>query len=211
MDKIIVKWLGHSCFKLTCGDWTAVIDPYENKSVPGLKNIEESAIAVFSSHDHYDHNATGLVRQIRMYAPAPVITKVESFHDNAHGALRGKNTIHIFEYGGMRLAHFGDLGHTLTQEQIDLLGKVDIALIPVGGFYTINAVQAKEVIDQIEAKIVVPMHYKTDSFGFGNIANIKEFTDLCDNVVYIDSDTLEIDKNTPAQTAVLWPSLAEKA
>ena len=153
MNKITVQWIGHACFKLTFGDWTCVIDPYENGSVPGLGNVEASAIEVFCSHGHHDHNAAHLVKQIKMAAPAPQITTVETFHDDAEGEKRGKNTIHVFEYGGLTLAHFGDLGHVLTEEQTEEIGPVDIALLPVGGFYTIDPQQAREVAEQVEARV----------------------------------------------------------
>ena len=203
MKKITVQWLGHSCFKLTFGDYTVVIDPYEDGSVPGLLPIQASAIDVLCSHSHHDHGAKNVVKQLRMYAPRPQIIQVKTFHDNECGVKRGENIVHVFDHEGLRIAHFGDLGHLLTAEQIQEIGTLDAALIPVGGFYTINAKTAKEVAKQTGARVVIPMHYKTKDFGFDVIAPLKEFTDLCDDVVYYDTDTIEITQATPKQTAVL--------
>lgn len=211
MNKITVQWIGHSCFKLTFGDWTCVIDPYENGSVPGLNDVQASAMEVFSSHNHHDHNATDLVKQVKMCAPAPQITKVETFHDDAGGAKRGKNTVHVFEYGGMTLAHFGDLGHVLTEEQREEIGPVDIALLPVGGFYTVNAKQAREVADLVEARVVIPMHYRTEKFGFDAIADLEDFISQYEDIKFAGTDTVEfvLDKEEP-EVIVLVPSAVKK-
>ena len=210
MKNIIVQWLGHACYKLTFGEWTCVVDPYENGSVPGIDDLQVSALEVFCSHGHHDHNAAHLVKQPRMFAPAPQITEVETFHDDANGTKRGTNIVRVFEYEGLTLAHFGDLGHILTEEQAEAIGPVDVALIPVGGFYTIDPQQALEVAQQVEAKVVIPMHYRTEDFGFDVIAHINDFTSLCENVVFTDEDTIVIDENTPEMTAVLKPHFIKK-
>lgn len=190
MKKVTIQWLGHSCFKLTWDDWSAVLDPYQDGSVPGLDNLQVSAIDVFCSHGHYDHGAAEVVKQIKMAAPAPKITRVNSFHDNENGAKRGENIIRVFDFDGFKVAHFGDLGHILNDEQISRIGNVDVALLPVGGFYTIDAPTAKKVAQQVKAKVIIPMHYRTDKFGFDVISTLDEFTKLYDDVVYTDSDTV---------------------
>ncbi len=190
MKKVTIQWLGHSCFKLTWDDWSAVLDPYQDGSVPGLDNLQVSAIDVFCSHGHYDHGAAEVVKQIKMAAPAPKITRVNSFHDNENGAKRGENIIRVFDFDGFKVAHFGDMGHILNDEQISRIGNVDVALLPVGGFYTIDAPTAKKVAQQVKAKVIIPMHYRTDKFGFDVISTLDEFTKLYDDVVYTDSDTV---------------------
>ncbi len=207
---IKIRWLGHASFKLTFGNWEVVLDPYENGSVPGLNNLEAGAMEVLCSHGHGDHNAAHLVRINRMFAPAPVIKKVDTFHDNEGGTKRGKNIVHVFEHEGLRLAHFGDLGHLLTPEQVAEIGPVDIALIPVGGFFTIDAATALQVCAQVGAKTVIPMHYRTEDFGFEVIGTLQQFTDLCDSVVAVEGDTIEINGTAPCTTFVLQPALLAK-
>ena len=210
MKNITVQWLGHACYKLIFGDWSCVVDPYDNGSVPGIGNLEVSANEVYCSHGHHDHNAAHLVKQYKMFAPAPEIIEVESFHDDAQGTKRGTNIIRVFDYEGITVAHFGDLGHILTEEQMEAIGPVDVALIPVGGFYTIDPQEAYEVAQQVEARVVIPMHYRTDDFGFDVIAHIDDFAALYKDVVYVEEDTIVIDENTPEMVAVLTPHFLEK-
>ena len=84
----------------------------------------------------------------------------------------------------------GDIGCPLTREQKDLLKHLDAILIPVGGYYTIDAVQAKAVVDDLAPRAVIPMHYRSDHFGYPVIGRLEEFTGLCRNVVEYDSNTL---------------------
>ena len=219
MKKVTIQWLGHSCFKLTWDDWSAVVDPYQDGSVPGLDNLQVSAIDVFCSHGHYDHDAAEVVKQIKMAAPAPKITRVNSFHDNEKGTKRGENIIRVFDFDGFKVAHFGDLGHLLDDEQVSRIGDVDVALLPVGGFYTIDAPTAKEVAQQVKAKVIIPMHYRTDKFGFDVIGTLDEFTKLYDDVTYTGSDTVvyvskddvKTGENTAkeAKVLVLVPAMAK--
>ena len=219
MKKVTIQWLGHSCFKLTWDDWSAVLDPYQDGSVPGLDNLQVSAIDVFCSHGHYDHGAAEVVKQIKMAAPAPKITRVNSFHDNENGTKRGENIIRVFDFDGFKVAHFGDLGHVLSDEQVSRIGDVDVALLPVGGFYTIDAPTAKKVARQVKAKVIIPMHYRTDKFGFDVIGTLDEFTKLYDDVTYTGSDTVvyvskddvKTGENTAkeAKVLVLVPAMAK--
>ena len=103
----------------------------------------------------------------------------------------------------MRVVHFGDLGCMLTAEQIEILKKADVVMIPVGGFYTIDAAQAKEIVSILEPKVVIPMHYRSDTFGYPVIGRLEEFTKHYNNVVTYETDTLVLSKETKAHTAVL--------
>ena len=206
MKKITVQWIGHACYKLTFGDWSCVVDPYDNGTVPGLGDVQAAAHEIFCSHGHHDHNAAHLVRQIRMFAPAPQVKKVNTFHDDAQGTKRGENIIHVFEYDGMKLAHFGDLGHPLSDKQVKEIGDIDVALIPVGGFYTIDCETAKKVAEQVNARVIIPMHYRTEQFGFDVISHIDDFTKQYTNVLATNGDTVEIAPGTPAQVLVLTPA-----
>ena len=151
------------------------------------------------------------MKQIRSIAPAPEMATVETFHDDALGAKRGTNLIHVFEYGDMVLAHFGDLGHVLTEEQIEEIGPVDIALLPVGGFYTIDPQQAMEVAQQVEARVIIPMHYRTEEFGFDVIARLDDFVKQYEDIEFAGTDTVEfmLDDEEP-EVLILTPSALEK-
>ena len=97
----------------------------------------------------------------------------------------------------------GDIGCPLTREQKDLLKHLDAILIPVGGYYTIDAAQAKAVVDDLAPRVVIPMHYRSDHFGYPVIGRLEEFTGLCRNVVEYDSNGLLLTAETRPQTAVL--------
>lgn len=134
MEQLELRWHGHACFSLTCQNFIVVFDPYEDNYVPGFAPLDLDADLVLCSHQHNDHNAAHVVRP-RSGGKNPFrITTIDTFHDPEGGALRGTNTIHILEAGGLRLAHFGDIGCPLTPQQREALSGLDVALIPVGGF-----------------------------------------------------------------------------
>ena len=203
-DKITVTWLGHSCFKAEAGGYSIVLDPYGDESVPGLPALRDSANQVLASHGHRDHGFVEGIAVNEFSGSSPWnISWVDTYHDDKQGALRGENRIHILEYKGIRLVHLGDLGCDLTSEQVSAIGKPDVLLIPVGGFYTIDAVQAKAVSGQLGAVVTVPMHYRSDRFGYDVIGTLDQYTCLCDDVKVYPGNTLEIVKGMNPQTAVL--------
>jgi len=166
-----LTWIGQSCFQISVSngkDHSAdiVIDPFDEKL--GLKVPSFSADILLVTHQHYDHNNKGTVKGEPFLIENPgeyeikgvFVQGITSFHDNKEGKERGLNTIYTIEAEDMRLCHLGDFGQQqLTDEQLELIGKVDILMIPVGGTFTINSSEAAKVIGQIEPKIVVPMHY----------------------------------------------------
>ena len=110
----------------------------------------------------------------------------------ARGAKRGPNTIHILTAEGVRVAHLGDLGHEPDEAQYAAIGRPDVLLIPVGGFYTIDALAAKRVADRIGAGITVPMHYRGEGFGYDVIGTLDEYTRLCaGGVEYSESNSFD--------------------
>lgn len=161
--------LGHSSFKIKGKKATVVTDPF-NADMVGLKFPKVEAEIVTISHNHKDHNAAKnvegnpyVISGPGEYEVADVFIKgIQTFHDGKNGEERGKNTIYVIEIDKLRIAHLGDLGHKLTDEQIDGLGDIDILLIPVGGIYTIDPEEAANVITKIEPRIVIPMHYKEE-------------------------------------------------
>ncbi len=182
-----LKWYGHSAFKLTTDKGVRIIvDPYE----PGFGNggltygkIADEADLVLTSHDHGDHN---YIRDIKgkftriekegSYTIAGVtVTAIPCFHDPSHGKDRGKNLIFVIEADSLKVVHVGDLGHVLSPDILQKLGSVDVLLLPVGGFYTIDAKEATEVMNAVKPRVTVPMHYKTEKCAFP-ITGVDEFT-----------------------------------
>lgn len=195
-------WHGHSCFSVETGGYTVVFDPYADGSVPGYPPLRLEADAVYCSHGHHDHNARELVTLSGRTCPVRVET-IGCFHDDRHGLLRGKNTVHILESEGLRIAHLGDLGHMLKGAQLDALRGLDALLIPVGGYYTIDAQTAKQLADALSPRVVIPMHYRWEDKAYDVITEVEPFAALCDDVIRYDTDVLELTADTPAQTAIL--------
>ena len=195
-------WNGHSCFTLETAEGSVVFDPYQDGSVPGLSPLRLSADRVLCSHGHRDHGAKETV-SLSGRTPSYRVEEIHTFHDPEKGGLRGPNTIHIITAEGLRVAHLGDLGCELEPEQLERLRGVDAVLIPVGGHFTIDAKQAQALAEQIDARVVVPMHYRSPSFGYDVIGPLEDFLAFRTDVVTYDGNTLELTRDTPAQTAVL--------
>ena len=191
-EPITVRWLGHASYKITKGTSSIVLDPFAPGSVPGFNDIHETANLVLCSHGHHDHGYTEAVTLQPEAAPAFTVTKLDTFHDDVEGAKRGRNIIHIVEADGVRIVHFGDLGCALTKEQKEVLRGADVFLIPVGGFYTIDAEQAKAVIDELQPKAAIPMHYRTEKSGLSAIAPLDDFLALCESPILLHKNTFTV-------------------
>ncbi|MBU2564522.1 MBL fold metallo-hydrolase [Patescibacteria group bacterium] len=151
---------------------TIITDPF-NKEKVGLTPFRGAADIVLVSHDHFDHNNIKSISGDPFCIDGPgeydikgvFIRGVYSFHDEKMGKERGINTIYVIGTEDIRVCHLGDFGEKeLSSEQLDQIGDVDILIIPVGGVYTINGTEAVKIINQIEPKIVIPMHYQTSKF-----------------------------------------------
>lgn len=199
---MILTWYGHSCFLLETAEGSVVFDPYAPGSVPGLTLPALRADAVLCSHGHRDHGYAEAVT-LSGRKPGFRVTEIDSFHDDKHGLLRGKNTIYVVEAEGKRVAHLGDLGHELNDRQLAALGRIDLLLIPVGGHYTIDAQTAARTAEAIGARLTVPMHYRGAGFGYDVIGPVEDFLALRERVVRLDSAALDPDAIGGEATVVL--------
>jgi L-ascorbate metabolism protein UlaG (beta-lactamase superfamily) len=181
-----IKWFGHAAFLITSDQGIKIIiDPYEPGAFGGQLSygkIRDQADIVITSHDHADHNYT------KDLPGAPQIVKgsgsktvkgismkgISTYHDPSKGSERGANTIFTLKMDNIQLCHLGDLGHFLSDKELLEIGPVDILLIPVGGFFTIDPKEATQVAEQIKPKILIPMHFKTEKCGFP-IAPVEDF------------------------------------
>jgi L-ascorbate metabolism protein UlaG (beta-lactamase superfamily) len=213
-----VKYLGHSAFVITSDAGLKIItDPYTRSSSLTYGEIKEAADIVTVSHEHSDHcNAAGVRGNPQVVKGAGrVVAKgiefngIASYHDEARGRMRGNNIIFCFEVDGMRVCHLGDLGHLLDDRQVKEMGSVDILLIPVGGYFTLDARAASQVCNQLKPRVIMPMHYKTAK-GFPDISGVDEFIKGKDNVTRLDSSEVEFKQGEippPSQIIVLKPAL----
>jgi len=169
---MIITWQGQSCFKiqdkLGIDGLTLTTDPFDKEIGLKVPNFEADIVTV--SHDHHDHNNVSSLRGNAFIINTAgeydykniLIQGIDSYHDEKKGEERGKNIIFRIEMDDLSLCHLGDLGHSLSDEQLSKLSGIDILFVPVGGKYTLDAKKAVEVVSQIEPRIVIPMHYKID-------------------------------------------------
>lgn len=199
-----LTWLGHACFALEAEGYRILLDPYSPDYVPGLGRVELSAHKVLCSHDHADHGWKEGIPTPLNEIPCPfTIRTMPVFHDDQMGSLRGLNTIHVLEYNGIRVAHLGDLGHDLDDDQIEELGELDAVLLPIGGTYTLNCQQASDLADRLQVKTVIPMHYRRGDMGFEVLQTLQEFLILRPGYQEIPGNSLEITDDMPETTIVL--------
>lgn len=163
-----ITWYGHSCFRLTERNYvTVVTDPYDNKVI-GYDPLKLKAEIVTVSHDAPGHNNSAAVKGSTHVLTGPGEFEIGGVFITAVQTDSGKkskdsvrNTIYVFDYDGLTVAHLGDLQKIPTQSEIELLGTVNVALVPVGGGNSLNAAKAAEVVSMLEPDLVIPMHYAT--------------------------------------------------
>ena len=166
-----ITWYGHSCFRLAERNMaTVVADPFDSKTI-GYFPLKLKADIVTVSHDAPGHNNTDSVKGTSHVITGPgefeiggvFITGVQT--DGGGHSKKAKdgvrNTLYVFDYDGITVAHLGDLKQVPTQAEVEALGTVNVALIPVGGGGGLNASKATEVVSLLEPNIVIPMHYST--------------------------------------------------
>lgn len=180
-----IIYLGHSSFKLKGKKATVITDPFDPVYV-GLKYPKNDADIVTVSHNHNDHNKVDLIDNVKMVINGAgefeimgvSIIGIETDHDASGGEDRGKNIIFILEVDGLRVAHFGDLGHKPSEKLMEQMGDIDVLMIPVGGEYTIGPKQAVDLAKEFESPYVLPMHYKMPGMNeevFGKLSGVDEF------------------------------------
>lgn len=202
-----IIYLGHSCFKIESQGYSVIFDPYQDGKVPGYRPIRETANEAICSHGHGDHCGVENVTLTQGGASPFTVETIDTWHDDQQGALRGSDTIHILDDGQCRIAHLGDLGCELTPEQKERLRGLTALLIPVGGYYTIDAAQASALADELDPTVVIPMHYRGEGFGYDVIGPLESFTALRSDVREYSGGRLELTAGTEKQTAVLKPQM----
>jgi L-ascorbate metabolism protein UlaG (beta-lactamase superfamily) len=217
IGKVAIKWLGHACFLITFSGGTKVVtDPFD-PNFTGYRPVTVAATAVTVSHNHSDHDYLGSLKGNPKVIQGKAMQKVKQVTirgiDSLHwkdpkDKQRGNNTIFMIEGDGIRIVHLGDLGRTLTEQQVKQIGRVDVLLIPVGGFFTIDAVDATKVVGQLKPKVVIPMHYGHPRCLLKKqLAGVEAFLKGKSNVMRLKSDTVELDpKRLPGRQTVYVPS-----
>ncbi len=209
-----IRWLGHAAFVLESASGKKVLtDPYKSGSYDGAvgyKPIQEKVDVITVSHDHDDHFCTEGLPEGYEIVSTPgkhevagfSITGVKTYHDTREGKERGRNIVFVIEIDGLRVCHLGDLGHLLNDDQIASIGKVDVLLIPVGGFYTIGPKEALETMKTLSPAVTIPMHFKTEVLGFP-IKPVEDFVSLADDHERPGTSEIELNKDNLGEKRII--------
>ena len=200
----MIFWLGQSCFVIQTPETTILTDPFNERMGYSVTRVEGVDV-VTVSHEHGDHNNVamaagepivlrGLGEGGKSFSPVERkindvrIVSVNSYHDESEGQKRGRNAIFVFEIAvgdrPVRLVHMGDFGEPrLSEEQAKAIGRPDLLMLPVGGYYTIGAPEANRIIEKLRPRVVVPMHWKTSKTARLPIADAAPFLEGKQHVV----------------------------
>lgn len=213
VKKTILRWHGQSFFEMETSKGTRIVfDPHMIEEY-GRRLVKADLILI--SHFHNDHTQTEVVENrdkaklINGLKPSAKrvewnlidekfrdvrIITVGAYHDAMQGMERGKNTIFIVEADGMRFVFLGDLGHRLTEAQAKAIGPVDVLMIPVGGVYTLNGSEAKDVVAQLKPKrYIIPMHYGTKVYE--DLLSADEFLEDQNNIKKYAGNRLDVESD----------------
>lgn len=216
---VSIRWCGHSCFEVKGEDVVIATDPFSETMV-GLVTPDICADIILSSHNHGDHWDDNAAEKMCKEGTEIIKWESKTFenikgvrikgistnHDDKGGKSRGKNTMYVFTVDDITFCHCGDLGHILTDEQIEEIGQVDVLLIPIGGIFTIDALIASKVVSQLNPKIVIPMHYyhKGMASMFQALGTVDIFLKNKKNVKKFESSEAEITKDNLPTTTEYW-------
>lgn len=215
-----LRWLGHAMFLIESpGGIRVAIDPYPGSMGYGPHGIGAHVVAV--SHEHFDHNAVAEVegdplvlrgldpngkwtRLTREVGDVRLAAIAGTYHDDKHGAGRGRNTLWSVETGGVRLLHLGDLGHVPTPAVTAAAGRVDVLLVPVGGVYTLDAAGAGQAVERLAPRVVIPMHYRTAAVKDWPIAPVDEFLAGQTGTHRLDAPEVSLDPEALPSEREIW-------
>lgn len=177
-----IRFLGHAAFKIQTPNATVIIDPFDPQVVK-MKWEKQTADLVLVTHEHPDHNfVEGVIgKPFVISGPGEYEIKgvtvfgLPAFHDKKDGNERGKMILYSLEIEGINLVHLGNLGHLLDENLTKELQKVDILMIPVGGISTIDAAEAKTIVEALEPYLVIPMHYQVKGTSAEKFEPVEKF------------------------------------
>jgi len=187
----------------------------------GLPEPRVKADIILCSHSHSDHNNARAVRHeksitLEGFTGARQIDNmsirgVATFHDDAQGSKRGRNSVYIIRFDELTFCHLGDLGHELSPSQTSEVGSVEVLFLPIGGFYTIGPGQARKVMESLKPRITVPMHYRLPGMSatFNALSTVEDFIHRDDNLKRLDSARFTVGRaDLPGKPLIIVPKLS---
>ncbi len=198
---MLIQHIGHAEFLLETESGVLIAtDPYDESCGYPVRSVGTDIALI--SHGHHDHNATEnlsgnfrVLDQAGIYQPEPDvrITAIRGFHDDVKGAKRGETLLFMIETEDLRVVHLGDLGCMVDDEQIRILRNPDVLMIPVGGFYTIDGKQARQVAASLNPRVILPMHYRTKYNADWPISGPEDFLEgYSETDIFRDAEALRV-------------------
>lgn len=219
-----IRWFGQSSYLLT-GAHSVFVDPFGDMSGAATRGIEwryppisgVDADVLVVTHEHGDHNAVDAIggdpvvirsRAGRFESPVGEVVGVNSEHDDAAGTMRGPNTIYCFTLDGVRVCHLGDFGQpALRPEQLAAIGEVDVLFVPAGSGPTIGGSAAADLVRAVRPRLVIPMHYRTESINFLDPPDAF-LDDLGGEIRRLDEGEIDVDRHLGSRDAPTTAVLA---
>ncbi len=211
-----IVWYGHSCFRFIERGMAAVVtDPFDNEIV-GFEPLKLRADIVTVSHDAPGHNFVNAVKGVlhkltgagEYEIGGVFITGVQTDANHKKGVDKPNNTLFLFDFDGLTIAHLGDLSQVPSQSEVEALGTVNIALVPVGSGNGLNAAKAAEVVSLLEPNIVIPMHYASQS-GKLDLDPLSKFLKEMGITTHETVPSLKINRSSlPDETRVIILNMA---
>lgn len=205
-----ITWHGHACFEIG-NKKKLLFDPHDGKSI-GIKPPIATPDIVLISHQHFDHNATRILHgKFKVYDSPGYFDEGDikifgyrAYHDEVGGKKRGEVTLYKVVVEDITFLHTGDLGHVLPDKTIQEIGSVDILFVPVGGVFTLDAQGAYRVVNKINPKVVIPMHYRIGGLTL-SIRGVDEFLALFpkDSIEHVGK-TMEFEKEDLCDKLCVW-------
>ena len=210
-----IQYFGHNFFQIVSRKGTRIItDPLGPRWYP-LPPVLGHVVTV--GREHFNHNFVEIVQgrpivlrglshfgadwnRVSMNIRDVFIYNVPVYQNGVDGGSL-KGAAFVFDLGTLCVVHLGDLAHPLTDDQIKKIGKVDVALTPIGGTFTMDPTTAQQVLRQLKPKIAIPMHFRDDTL------RLREFAQGFPNR-YLKGDTLTVSRSAlppPTQIIVLKP------
>lgn len=196
---------------------SVIFDPFKGVGLPEPK---AKADIVLCSHSHSDHNNAQAVRHensivLEGFTGTKLIDSISikgiaTFHDEAGGSKRGRNSVYAVGLEGLAFCHLGDLGQELSASQVSDIGLVDVLFAPVGGFYTVGPEQARRVMESLKPRITVPMHYRLPGMSgtFNALSTVEDFVHEEDTVRRLSGSSFIMSKGElPEKPTIIIPRL----
>jgi L-ascorbate metabolism protein UlaG (beta-lactamase superfamily) len=174
-----IRWHGHTCFRIKAKEATIITDPVDRSTGYGMG--KHNADIVTLSSDELGKNLNAVRPEFQTidgpgeYEMHDVfVTGGRTFQDDKNGAERGYNTTYVIEVEGLKIGHLGNIGHSLSEAQSEVLEGVDILLAPTGGEEGLSYDRAAEMVTELSPKLVIPMRYAT-AIGDRNLGDVQAF------------------------------------